>query len=409
MTSRYGSELGILDFITDPGHKAYTEEVGAIGLSNQLPTFASVLSEDGYATALIGKWHLGDWTRDPQRRFHPTKFGFRHFMGLTGGGIAPVDPRLEIGGEVKSCEGLTGDILTREAISFIEQNQAKPFLLVLGLRSPHTKWLPVAKSDAAPYENVDLTIPNPDYPDLDVPRVKRMMREYLSSVTGVDRNVGEVLAVLDRLNIAEDTIVIHTADHGYNMGHNGIWHKGNGLWATKNHPADTPNIMGTYRPNLYDHSLRVPALVRWPGVVRPRTVIPQVCSCLDWLPTVVDMAGARMPSGATVRGRSFVPLLRGVTPADWPTEFYAEYSMRVYCRTDMRAMRTGEWKLVRDFLNQGRDELYNLSADPQESRNLIAQSNTRLRDITKRLDAKIAENMDGLGDPLIGRVANARG
>ena len=127
------------------------------------------------------------------------------------------------------------------------------------------RWLPQPESDRKPFENLDPQIPNPDYPNLDVARVKRMTREYLGSVKGVDRNVGRVIKLLDELKLAKDTIVVFTSDHGYSMGHNGIWHKGNGHWVLKPPPAVTnKNIPRNQRPNMYDNSIFVPTAVRWP-------------------------------------------------------------------------------------------------------------------------------------------------
>jgi uncharacterized sulfatase len=353
----------------------------------------------------VGKWHLGDWTTDPQRRFHPTRHGFEFFMGLTGGGTATIDPTLEQEGVERTFTGLTDDILTGEAIAFLERQSARPFFLFLGLRAPHTKYLPVAPEDAAPYRDLDPVIPNPAYPDLNVAEVKRMMREYLSACTGVDRNTGRVLATLDRLRLAANTIVIFSSDHGYNMGHNGIWHKGNGIWATKKLPPRTPNIAPRYRPNLYDQSLRVPALVRWPGTIQPGTVIPQTVSSLDWYPTLLAMAGVAAPPAVPVHGRNALPLLRGGSVPGWSNDFYAEYSMRIYCRTDLRAYRTPEWKLVRDFLNPGRDELYDLLADPAEAKNLIAGPlSPAVRATVAALDARILEHMRRHRDPALALV-----
>ena len=110
----------------------------------------------------------------------------------------------------------------------------------------------IVKSDEdwAPYENLDPALPHPDYPDLDVKSVKRKMREYLASISGVDRNLGRLLDTLEESGIADSTVVIFTSDHGYNMGHNGIWHKGNGHWVVKPLPKPTPNIPRGQRPNM---------------------------------------------------------------------------------------------------------------------------------------------------------------
>lgn len=409
-SSRYSSELGILDFIPNPGHKEFTPETGAVGLEPKFPVFPELLQKAGYATALVGKWHVGDWSQDPSRRFHPTKRGFDYFVGLTGGGTSTVDPMIERDGVERQEKGLTEDLLTGEAISYLEKRDAKrPFFLFLGLRAPHTAYLPVAPEDAAPYKDRDMTVPNPDYPGLNVADMKKKMAEYLSSVTCIDRNMGRLLAALDRLKLADNTVVVFTSDHGYNMGHNGIWHKGNGIWATKKMPPAQPNIASRYRPNLYDHSLRVPVLVRWPGAIKPGTVIDRTVSSLDWFPTLLAVAGTKVPAGVTVRGRDAVPLLRGEKVAAWDDSFYSEYSMRVYCETDMRAYRTADWKLVRDYLNPGRDELYDLRNDPAESKNRITDTaDPAVRQAIESLEAKLRAKMREVGDPVLAKIENPR-
>jgi uncharacterized sulfatase len=98
-------------------------------------------------------------------------------------------------------------------------------------------------------------------------------------------------------------------------------------------------------------------------------------------------------------------LLRGETPADWDDEFFCEYSMQIYCRTHMRSYRTAEWKLVRDFLNPGRDELYDLTADPNESRNLCESADAAAKEAKQWLDSRIREKMEEIEDPLLDRIA----
>jgi len=401
LTSRYGTELGILDFIPHPKHKLYTPDTATIGLDPSLVTFPEVLAAAGYTTGLVGKYHVGDWTETEDKQFHPLNNGFQYFMGLTGGGTSPENPPLEKDGKVQEFKGLTTDILADHAIAFLQEHRDEPFLLCLHHRAPHAKWLPVAPEDWAPYADLDPEIPNPEYPDLDTEKVKRMMREYLASVRGVDRNLGRVLAALDELGLSENTIVIFSADHGYNMGHNGIWHKGNGIWATKTLPLATENIASKYRPNLYDNSLRVPTIVRWPGVIAPGTVVTETVSSLDWYPTLAAMAGAAVPKGTLVRGRNFLPLLKGERVADWDNDFYAEYSMTHYSRTHMRAYRTPKWKLVRDFLNPERDELYDLEQDPAESTNRIHDESPEVKQVIAALHARIIEHMRRTGDPIL--------
>ena len=400
MTSRYASEYGIRDFILDPKHKLYDPDK-PIGLDPRSVTFAEILLESGYRTGLIGKWHLGDWSVAGHRDYHPTNHGFEYFMGLTGGGSTPDHPLLEKQGTVRRFNGLTTDILTDEAISFVNGDPSKPFLLCLNYRAPHARWLPVADEDWAPYADMVPVLPDPDYPDLDAELMMQKMREYLASISGVDRNVGRLLQTLIDLKLDANTVVIFTSDHGYNMGHNGIHHKGNGAWATKTLPEPTPNIASKYRPNLYDNSLKVPAIVRWPGVVKPGSVIDDSTTSLDWYPTLVQIAEAKLPLQHPVRGRSLLPLLRGTTPADWDQNVYAEYSMIHYCRAFMRTYRTPEWKLVRDFLNPERDELYHLAVDPEERVNLIHEDRTEVSAVVRHLDQEIRRNMHAVNDSLL--------
>lgn len=400
MTGRYASELGISDFIAQPGHRLYDPDK-EIGLDPSTITFAEVLSDAGYTTGLIGKWHLGDWTNDSSNKYHPTNHGYDYFMGLTGGGTSPVNPPLEKDGKVQTFEGLTTDILTDEAIEFLKENSEQPFLLNVHYRAPHSAWLPVAETDWEPYRNLDPKIPNPDYPDLDIERVKRMTREYLASVSGIDRNVGRLLHTLDMLQIADNTIVIFTSDHGYTMGHNGIYHKGNGIWVTNSLPPKHPNIEQRYRPNLYDQSLRVPTIVRWPGVVESGIFISETISDLDWFPTLLEMTDTKTSEDKIVRGQSIVPLLKEKKPDYWNNEFYSEYDMINYAQSYMRSYRTEDWKLVRDFKNPERDELYHIAKDPEENINLIYDSRQSIKNKIDELDSKIKETMNQIDDTLL--------
>jgi arylsulfatase A-like enzyme len=392
MTGRYGSEIGITEWI-NPRREP------ELGLDPKLVTWPEVLEQGGYRTGLVGKWHLG-----LADKFHPTKTGFDYFMGFRGGGTTPSDPELEENGKYRKFEGFTTDILTDRALGFLERNKGRTFHLSIHFRAPHAPWLPVRDEDWAPFDGIDPKVPNPDYPKLDIPRVKKMTREYLASVRGVDRNVGRVLKRLDELGLSGKTIVIYSSDHGYNMGHNGIWHKGNGHWVLTENPKATYNIPDGQRPNMYDNSIRVPTAVRWPGVVKPGTTITQTVANIDWYRTIVEMAGLRVPAGVTIRGRSIVPLLKGERLA-WENDFYAEYSTRHQSYTHMRMYRTAEWKLIRDFLDPSRDELYNLKSDPAETKNLIGAGTPETKRVIGELHAKIVARMQEIGDPVV-RLAN---
>ena len=391
MTSRYGSELGITDWI-NPG----TEP--DLGLDPEMVTWPELLRQAGYRTGLVGKWHLGT---KPQ--FHPTRAGFGHFVGFLGGGTRVENPLLEKDGRNQKFRGRTTDILTEHALEFLRANKDGPFLLCVHYRAPHAPWLPVAEEDWKPFADLDPKLPHPDYPKLDAERAKRMTKEYLASVAGVDRNLGRLLKELDDLKLTENTVVIYTSDHGYNMGHNGIWHKGNGHWLLTEPPEGTENVPKGQRPNLYDNSLKVPAAVRWPGVIRPGRVVERTVTHLDWYPTLLAIAGVKLPENVTVRGRDFLPLLRGDEVEYWDDDFFGQYSTHHQSRTHMRCYRTPKWKLVRDFLNAGRDELYDLEKDPQERANLIDAPGEEVRRAKEELNRKLLKRMEKIDDPVLKR------
>lgn len=399
MTSRYGTEVGITDWIKPYQLWTPEDELGgtAWGLDPSLPVWPRLLQKAGYDTALIGKWHLGQ-----PNFYHPTKMGFGLFIGHRHGGWLTVDPVMERGKRDQGFTGLTADILADEVIAFLKKKRKKPFLCCWHTRAPHTRWLPVSEEDAAPYAEMtdeETPIPHPDYPGLDTARVKRMTREYFSSVRSVDRNLGRVLETLRDLELENNTIVIFSSDHGYCMGHNGIWHKGNGHWVVKPLPEVTnPNIPRGQRPNMYDHSIKVPTAIRWPGVIEPGTVIEETMTNLDWFPTLCAMAGVPLPEDSQIRGRDLSPLLRGAEAIDWDNAYYGEYSTLHQSKTHMRCWRTNEYKLVRDFLNPERDEFYDLKNDPEETTNLIGSDDGKLQSVISDFDRKIRSKMREVGD-----------
>ncbi|MBM3737134.1 MAG: DUF4976 domain-containing protein [Acidobacteria bacterium] len=385
MTGRYALEVGIEDFLNPTADRDK-------GLDPKHPVWPRILREAGYRTGLVGKWHLGY-----QPRFHPSRFGFEYFAGFLGGGSGPMDPLLEVDGVAKQFRGSTPDIFTSHAVEFIRRHKAEPFVLCCHYREPHASnaaggpartWLPLPDADWARFRDLDPAIPNPDFDKLDVPEIKRMMREYLASVACLDRNVGRVLALLDELDLARDTIVVFTGDNGMNMGHNGIWHKGNGRFMLKGNRGD--------RPNLYDQSLRVPAVVRFPRRIRPGTRIQQTISNLDWFPSLLRLTGTPVPAGATIRGRDWTPLLTG-RRTRWDNSLHAEYNMRHGTQADLRGWRTPEWKLVRDLRRPGHGEFYDLKRDPAEAANLIHSSDPAVRKTIEQFDARLHARMSELG------------
>jgi len=392
VTSRYGSQLDILDWI----NPAVEPERG---LNPNTVTWMELLQEVGYATALVGKWHLGT-----ALRFHPTLQGYDHFTGFLDGGRPTRDPVFEVGGHNAKQTGFTADVTADFALQYLETHavEEKPFALSVHFREPHAPWLPAADEDRVPYEQIEVATPQPSHPLLDTPRMERITREYYASVASVDRNVGRILEALDRLKIAERTVVIFTSDHGYHVGHHGLLHKGNATWLLREKPPqEADDIPRGQRPNLYDQALRIPAVVRWPGRIAAGTEIRDSVTHLDWYPTLLSIAGIDRPRDIPLYGRDMLGLLRGEPIDDWSNEFYIEYSMRHGARADMRGWRTPDWKLIIDLAHPARTELYDLKTDPLETANLATSPRAEHAEIRDQLRVRILERMREIQDPLL--------
>ena len=385
LCGRYGTEVGITDWINPTSEPE-------LGLDESHPSWVRALRDAGYRTGLVGKWHLGI-----QDHHHPSRFGYDYFAGFRSGGAEVENTELEIDGKAQPTEGLLVDRLTDLALEFLSTQDSRPFMLSLHHRSPHRPWLPAAEADAAPYRDKQLSLPDAQYPGMDLKEVDKWYREYMSSVSGVDRNVGRLLEYLDKNGLSENTVVIFTSDHGYNMGHHGIVHKGNGHWITKFTQEKRKLKEPVTRPNLFDTSLRVPLAVRWPGRLEAGRTVDNCVTNLDWFPTLLSMAGVDPASGPTTGGRDFLPLLTG-DRISWEDSFYGQYSLHHTAQADLRMYRTPEWKLIRDFRNLGRDELYHLAKDPDERLNLlhdpIAWEQYQL------LNTQLLRAMEEIGDPL---------
>lgn len=380
LTGLWPSEVGITDWISPAEAEA--------GLGLDAPTWAEALEAQGYRTALIGKWHLGT---APQ--FHPTRRGFAHFVGFLAGGNRPMDPVLEIDGREQQLEGPLPDRLVDAAIAFIadEQAQSRPFALALHFRAPHLPYGPVPEEDSAPYRGREVQVP--DVPGTDRAQLQQWHREYYASITSIDRNLGRLWDALDELRLADHTLVVFTSDHGYNNGRHAIDTKGNGQWIAG-------GVRGPKRPNMWDTSLQVPLLVRWPGVVMPGRQIDQVVTTLDMYRTVLAALDVPLPANCRARGRDITPLLRGES-LDEPDAVFGQYDLHNGGLAYLRMIRTPQYKFVRHFRAAQMDELYDLLADPGETRNLLGGgANDRWRRVAADLDGRLAAWQQEIGDPL---------
>jgi uncharacterized sulfatase len=378
LTGRYGTQLKITDWI------APVEGERGVGLPLDAMTWVEVLQRHGYVTALVGKWHLGS-----QLAFHPTRRGFTHFFGFLGGGNTPMDPTLEVNGKPKKFKGSLPDILTDNALEFVKKNRDRPFALCLHFRAPHLPYGPVPPEDSAPFKDLDPTIPK--FPGLDVKQVKNWTREYYASIHSVDRNIGRLLALLDELGLAENTIIIFTSDHGYMIGHHGLHTKGNAHWIIG-------GLRGPQRPNMFDDSLRVPLIVRWPGVVRPGTEVREMVSNIDTFASVLGMLKVPMPPGYRQEGKDFSPLLHGEKVA-WRDAVFGQYDLHNSGLAYMRSVRTERYHLVRFHYANFLDELYDLEQDPGELRNVYG--NAKYREVREQLQQRLTEWQRAIDDPVL--------
>lgn len=380
LTGLYGTQVGITDFLCRP------EENAGLGLPAEAITWPAVLQQHGYATALLGKWHLGT-----QPQFHPTRRGFDHFYGWLHTPQS-IDPVLEINGQLKQLKGSLPDLLTDEAVRFMTERRDRPFALLIHFLAPHHPYGPVLEVDSAPFKSLALT--TPEFPGLDRDYVQTETRKYYASIHSVDRNLGRLLQQLDDLDLTRKTIVLFTSDHGYMIGHHGLQHKGNAV-------SITGGVRGPMRPNMFEESIRTPLLIRWPGVVKSGTVIPEMVSNIDTFASMLGMLNVPIPNQAKQQGSDFTPLLRG-QKVPWRDALFGQYDLHNGGLAYMRMIRTEEWKLVRHYKTHLMDELYNLKDDPDELRNRAGRNpDATTEQVRVQLQNRLETWMRSIDDPLL--------
>jgi arylsulfatase A-like enzyme len=324
-------------------------------------TLPQALKSAGYATGMFGKWHLGH-----SGEYHPAQRGFdeaivsmgRHFDFDT-------DPKVDY-----PPGTYLADFLTDKAVDFIRRHQQEPFFLYLshfGVHSPHeAKEQLVAKFKSKP--------PARGHHD---PR-------YAAMIYSVDESVGRVLATLDELKLAEDTLMIFSSDNGGVGGYAraGITKTGS---ITDNAPLRGGKGM------LYEGGIRVPYIFRWPGVIAPGTQCDQPINSVDLYPTLLEVAKAKRPADYQLDGVSYVSLLEGDgkakldrEPLYWHFPGYLGAGQDSWRTTPVSVIREGDWKLM-EFLEDGRLELYNLRKDLSEKRNLADEMPDKVADLHAKL------------------------
>jgi len=306
-------------------------------------TIADVFAENGYHTALFGKWHLGD-----NAPYRPQDRGFQHVVCHGGGGISQspdywgndyFDDHYFVNGEARPFQGYCTDVFFGEAMAYIEEHAADPFLCFITCNAPHS-----------PY-NVDSA-----YSDPYRARVGTEERaNFYGMITNLDENFGALDAKLDELGIREDTILIFMTDNGTSLG--GPEYHTCGFRGIKN--------------SEYDGGHRVPFFLRWPGgnLLSPRD-LPLLTANIDFMPTLMDLCGIELSRYAhcDFHGASLVPMLRQGEPA-WPDRVLVTDSQRLPQPVKWRksAVMTQRWRLV-----NGR-ELYDMDVDPGQTCDVSAE------------------------------------
>jgi uncharacterized sulfatase len=301
---RLGLAAGVLSAklgITDTLHGAQS---AVRGLPAAEITLAEALRVAGYETALVGKWHLGDFPSDP--RYHPVRHGFDVFAGVPASNdnfpYSYWEGERQVEADLGLAQGELTAELTRQAVAFIERPREQPFFLYLAHKNVHSPLLPGAahagRSAAGPYGDL---------------------------VEELDASVGAVLAALERRGLAGDTLVVFSSD-------NGPWHQGSAapLRGRKGQPLEGGQ--------------RVPAIFAWPGTLPAGRVVSAPAMNFDVFPTVLALAGLDGPSDRVVDGRDLWPLLRGETEAS-PHEALFFFNANV-----IDGVRSGRWKYYR-FVN----------------------------------------------------------
>lgn len=380
LTGRFPSQLGFSDWLTE-------EQAKTAGITPATPSWPAILARNGYATGLIGKWHLGH--RNESLPWHN---GLLEFTGFLNGGWQPDKVNfITATGEKLSPPGFSVEICTDLAIRFIDAHKDRPFALLVHYREPHAPYTPMPPQDVETSAKAQLRIP--DHPGLKQPYTTRQRRGYYASIAALDRNIGRILDHLTRTGLAADTVLTFTSDHGYNVGEHGIQHKGNGYWITEDKFQQS-------RPNLFDSSLRVPLMIRGPVVTKPGTVVKEWITNADMFASVLGMLGIETTAAAPPNSRDFSPALRGagLPPERFPKELFGQYDLvNNPIQARMRMIRNDRWKLILHLDDAGRNELYDLAADPGERRNLFGNPGNEAT-ITS-LSARIRHHMEAIRDP----------
>jgi arylsulfatase A-like enzyme len=339
-----------------------------IGLNPDEVTIADILKAQGYATACIGKWHLGHL---PQ--FLPTSNGFDSYFGIPYSndmdGVKGKNRNLDRAWQEKDYSPWNVPLMrdekiierpadqttlieryTREAVRFINENKDCPFFLYLPHTMPH---IPLFVSD-----------------DFFVEDVKKA---YKATIEQIDSSVGRILEALKKAGVDKNTLVVFTSD--------------NGPWLSKKHHGGSALPLRDGKFSTYEGGMREPCIARWPGKIPAGKVCGEICGTIDLLPTFAKLAGGEVPHDRVIDGKDIWPLMSGKPGAKSPHKAYFYYR-----GNNLEAVRGGKWKLRRTK----KTELYDLQADISERNNVAAEHPAivkRLNFLMKEFDRELKANV----------------
>jgi arylsulfatase A-like enzyme len=349
ISGRYQQRVGLE--VPLPSAPATAGERGLRATGRSLP---QLLKNNGYSTGLIGKWHLG------YRPEHsPNAHGFDYFFGLKSGfhdyythDGGDGEPDLWENEQPIEKLGYTTDLVTEGAVRFIEEHAREPFFLDIAYNAPHWPYQIPGAPSVAP-GNARHVMPHD--------AVTSSRADYVAMVEHLDRGIGEVLAALDRLGIADRTIVIFTNDNG-------------GEWLSSNAPLTGRKF------TVWEGGIRVPALVRWPGRIPAGKVSDQVGITMDLTASILAVTGASVPAETRLEGMNLFPVWEGRAPETERTLFWRAATGNAVRQA---AVRRGDWKVV---IDGGHTYVFNLRTDVSERHDLA----NRRQDVARELQPLLA-------------------
>lgn len=342
MTGLIPSQHGVQDWLLTDDSYGPTSRRFLAGHT----TFSEILSKHGYTLGLCGKWHMGEDDK--------AQAGFTYWASVPGGGGTFRDPEFVKNGRKEQYHGFKTDAVGDNAIEFLNQYHDRPFFLQVTFYAPHTPYDYQPEEYRKWYNNSKF----PCFPDLPMNpwqntglahfhHNREAKQSYSALITGLDHNLGRIVKRLEELGVRDNTLIVFTADQGWNAGHHGVWGKGN----------------GTVPFNMYEESLHVPLLWNLPGRIAGGKSLTPMVSNYDFFPTILDYLGIQAPADGVKRaGRSYAPFLRGESP-EWRNRLYFEYEY-------VRGVRTENLKYV-ERTKEWPSELRDLETDPGEKKDFI--------------------------------------